>query len=752
MKKLKKFQEQAKEQLFKRSTDIISEKDTHNNLITFKSPTGSGKTFTMTKYIEAMIEWSREENVEKEIAFLWVSIGKGDLEEQSYNSINSNIQGETKVYKIDEVYQKDYLNSGDIVVFNWEKIRSRNKAGQWTNIVMKDQEEGNFVRCLEKTKERGTIIILIVDESHAVAEAQRAKELKAEIINADLTIDVSATPTLKGHTVNVDASKVIKEGMIKKEVIINSNLGEGNTETILLDSAYDKMKELKKAYKDNGVKIKPLCLIQLPNAEEGDEKRQIVEEFLNQKGITSKKEKLAIHLNQERLNSEREILCEYDNSVEYLIFKQAIDTGWDCPRAHVLIRFRETSNIVFDLQTVGRILRMPEQKHYGNPILDNAYVYTSDSQYEIAKESDPGANIIKKASGNRKNEYEDIKLKSFYKNRTDFGDVEADFYELSLKKIFCDNLGKNKTELKEKGIEIPTNPKETVIMDNEIIQTESLDQRSQEGLRRTGVSMTGVSLSNNDLETSFNEIIKNNLNSFAPSRSIETVRSSIYRYFMNCIGIKPGGDGIILMQSIVLKDNNKIKFCDAINRATLDYKGKKAKKNLEEQKNSGKDNDWEVPELYYLNPNTKESHSFKKFIIEGKNIAKYDSDIERRFAEYLDKSKDVKWWYKNGSEHKQENFGIKYEKQSDIKTFQPDFIVQFLDDSIGIFDTKAVDHNVDDTKIKAEALQKYIRNTKGKDLSGGIIIKNKARNFYINNKSTYRDFKGSQGDWEPLSF
>ena len=752
MKKLKKFQEQAKERLFERSIDIILKEDNDNSLITFKSPTGSGKTFTMTKYIEDMIKWSREENVEKEIAFLWVSIGKGDLEEQSYNSINSNIQGETKVYKIDEVYQKDYLNSGDIVVFNWEKIRSRSEDGQWTNIVMKDQEEGNFVRCLEKTKERGTIIILIVDESHAVAKAQRAEELKAEIINADLTIEVSATPVLNGYTVNADASEVKEEGMIKKEVIINSNLGEGDTETILLDSAYDKMEELKKVYKDNGVEINPLCLIQLPNAEEGDTKRKIVEKFLNQKGITVVNEKLAVHLDQERLNSEKEILCEYDNSVEYLIFKQAIDTGWDCPRAHILIRFRETGNIVFNLQTVGRILRMPEQKHYGDPALDNAYVYTNDSKYKIEEESDPGANIIKEESGNRKKEYKDIKLKSFYKNRTDFGDVEADFYELSLKKIFSDKLGKNKTELKEKGIEIPTNPEEIEIIDSESIPTDLLDQFAQEGLSRTGVSRRGVSLSNNDLETLFYIIIKSNLHSFAPVRSIKKVREAMYRYFMDCIGIKAKNNGFILMQNIVLKENNISKFRDAINCAILDYEGKKAKKNLEEQKNSGKDNDWEVPELYYLNPNTKESHRFKKFIIEGKNIAKYDSDIERNFAEYLDESEHVKWWYKNGSEHKQENFGIKYKKQSDIKTFQPDFIVQFFDDSIGIFDTKAVDYNVYDTEIKAEALQEYIKNTKRKNLFGGIIIENNAGNFYINKKSTYRVFNESPEDWKPVSF
>ena len=64
-------------------------------------------------------------------------------------------------------------------------------------------------------------------------------------------------------------------------------------------------------------------------------------------------ENLAIDLNEEKINNERKILCQKNNRVDFLIFKQAIDTGWDCPRAHILIKFRE-QNIIFELQTVGK--------------------------------------------------------------------------------------------------------------------------------------------------------------------------------------------------------------------------------------------------------------------------------------------------------------------------------------------------------------------------------------------------------------
>ena len=64
-----------------------------------------------------------------------------------------------------------------------------------------------------------------------------------------------------------------------------------------------------------------------------------------------------------------------------MLFKQAIATGWDCLRAKILVKLREKGNSTFEIQTVGRIRRMPEAKHYGQDLLDNCFVYTLDSKY-----------------------------------------------------------------------------------------------------------------------------------------------------------------------------------------------------------------------------------------------------------------------------------------------------------------------------------------------------------------------------------
>lgn len=123
------------------------------------------------------------------------------------------------------------------------------------------------------------------------------------------------------------------------------------------------------------------------------------------KGITERKDgqgngKLAIWLSEQKSET-LDWIAEPDNEIEFLIFKQAIDTGWDCPRAHILVKFRESHSETFEIQTVGRILRMPEQKHYASEELNRGFIYTN-VQSIIVKKEEYNPNIIKHLKATRK--------------------------------------------------------------------------------------------------------------------------------------------------------------------------------------------------------------------------------------------------------------------------------------------------------------------------------------------------------------
>ena len=110
------------------------------------------------------------------------------------------------------------------------------------------------------------------------------------------------------------------------------------------------------------------------------EEREIekVEKILRDKyGITRENKKLAVWLSEDKTKDVLDGIEAFDSSVDVLIFKQAISTGWDCPRASILLMFREIRSITFEIQTVGRIMRMPELRHYSEECLNRGYVYTN---------------------------------------------------------------------------------------------------------------------------------------------------------------------------------------------------------------------------------------------------------------------------------------------------------------------------------------------------------------------------------------
>ena len=76
--KLKPFQEKAIAKLREQFLDLWKSESRKIELI-FKSPTGSGKTFMTSQYIEQLIEKLPEED----LCFLWISIGKGSLHVQA---------------------------------------------------------------------------------------------------------------------------------------------------------------------------------------------------------------------------------------------------------------------------------------------------------------------------------------------------------------------------------------------------------------------------------------------------------------------------------------------------------------------------------------------------------------------------------------------------------------------------------------------------------------------------------------------
>ncbi|MDD2798629.1 MAG: DEAD/DEAH box helicase family protein [Bacteroidales bacterium] len=766
---LKDYQDTAIGQLVKSVSELLA-KDASNKVCVFQSPTGSGKTVMVAKFIEEIIK----ELPETDLCFLWVSIGKGDLHKQSKKSLERIFDGFPNVNLLEEEFfgSRNYIEQNEVVVVNWEKLYSKyasgENKGEWKNKVMREGEGVNFIEVLETTREKRKII-LIIDESHYASDAQRTSELR-QIISADVTLEMSATPKIqpsaqdiaKGNAkfIYVDPKDVIEEGMIKKELIINENLeklvdDEKTSQDIIIEAAYNKRLELKEAYTNAGSNINPLCLIQLPNAEAGVAKKEVIEAFLADKGITETNGKLAVWLSEEKSDGLDEI-SDFESEVEFLLFKQAIDTGWDCPRAHILIKLRDIQSYTFEVQTVGRILRMPEQMHYEDENLNTGFIFTNLQKITVQKE-DYNPNIIKHLKSLRKSIYKPLLLPSYYKSRVDFGDITFSFGK-TLEEVFCNafgieinptmvNTAENGEKIKAKGLTTDiTTYKESLLTDKKITGKE-FDEIT--GVLNDSDDRTALAkLADNDLQDMFSSVVKENLSGFAPKRSVPTVRGAIYQWFKKYLGINyQMENGIIHIQYLFLHDKNLSTFSRLLSEATGQYKPiKKAevKSKIEETIY-----DWDIKKEEFFNQHTDEKLDYKLCIYEPCYLGKNRSTPEKEFEKYLETKADkIEWWFKNGVS-KKDFFGIKYEENDLPQTFYPDYIIQLTSGKTFIGDTKA-GSTATEAKSRAEALQVYIKdqNAKGKNLVGGIIIKDDTKKWRVNQQVSYNYDKNDLTKWD----
>lgn len=762
MKELKKYQEQAIEELVTYS-NLYFKRDGKETIV-LQAPTGSGKTFTMARYMLELVN-----STDRDLCFLWISIGKGELHKQSMKSVKREIDDTLTCTLMENEFfgSRTVINQNEVVFINWEKIRNKDKStGEFKNILMKDKETTNFPEVVKATHDLGRQIVLIIDESHAGATTGRAKEIRDEIIVPDLTIEMSATPVLTNDMqarVVVDPTKVIDEGMIKKEIIINQDIDkivddEMDSERLILESAYQKRNELESKYREQNSNVNPLVLIQLPNSTAGENKKGSIIKFLEEKDITEQNGKLAIWLNDEKINNEADKLLDNNGTVQYLIFKQAIDTGWDCPRAQILVRFRETNSIIFEIQTVGRILRMPEAKHYMDEVLNRAYVYTNIQSIIIKKEV-YNPNIIKSLCAKRKEIYTSTPLKSYYKNRVDFGDITTSFYK-AFEHEFCKFFGinqingneltdsyNNMEKLRKKGVTTEYGKNDNIVSDV-TIKSENVDKDIKIDPM---TSFIKVDISASDLEAKYNNIISANLNGFAPKRSIPTIKQAILYTFKKYLGLESARGGIMYIQNMIV--TNEEIFSQLLNNSTNSYKPIHELEVNEKCDEEFNDN-WEIEESKNYNPETNQSIDSKLSLYQPLYMelksGKMDQ-LELDFIKYLDQYEDkIEWFWKNGAEHMKTNFGI---RKNDGSTFQPDFIVKFKDGSIGIFDTKAgKGFNENDNEIKSNALYQYIAQERfnGKNLIGGLVIQdNNVFKYY--QQPTYKTYKEAPELWENFS-
>ncbi len=752
------YQQKAVSELVDKTIRLLNLGGQRNKLV-FEATTGAGKTVMACQMLAGLMDelHDRGDSRYQEVAFIWFAPRK--LHIQSYEKLKGAFE-ETRTLRpimFGELDQNEGIRPGEILFVNWESVNKEN------NVMVREGDCSlSLYEITDRTKEEfGLPIVAIIDEEHMFWSKTADKSAAVlDRINPAVEIRISATPKTANpkEKVTVYRQDVIAAEMIKKEVVLNPEIELNFSDELelnanLIKAALDKRNQIAEAYKAVGSNVNPLLLIQLPNDTKesmttedtaiADQVKKYLEMMCD---ITTDNYRLAVWLAGEKENLID--LERPDNLTEVLLFKEAIALGWDCPRAAVLLIFRKLQSDQFSIQTVGRIMRMPEQKHYQKEILNSGYVFTDIAKDKIQiVTADAGYILNNTITAHRRENLKNVNLPSSYIERPNvernylgpdfrkvlheearrFWDIAEENLMFSLEELAkLDNYEESKPLPDSDDLQINENRKKvanSLRLDVKNINIEiPQDVHFQNEEQVLEVDTVKYARKATEIDRVFMAYIATKGHQFESKGRTDKIASYLLEILADFFGIYETE-----AKKVVLYHLNRPKFDRIIDSALERYVRIRDKARKESAaKRVFKKYGWEVPEERTYDNETNHieetgNHALLPFV--QLNQA---SNPEKDFVAYLEQnSQYIDWWYKNGDKGKQ-HYAIEYETgDKHVKSlFYVDFVIRMKNGHVYLFDTKSIGSD-DNASDKHNALLQYIKEntTEEQPLYGGVILR-----------------------------
>lgn len=727
------FQEQAVIRLLEMATEDSSDKQT----IIVKSPTGSGKTVILIGFVDEYLN-----KVNSNTAIIWLCPGKGDLEEQSRQKMCKVAPHRNTQNLFDAL--RNGFSAESITFINWELVTKKG------NTAIRDSERKNLYDRIAEAHRSGTEFIVIIDEEHSHNTA-KAKGI-IDHFSAKKIIRASATAIQNSRYefIEIDELDVIDEGLITRALYVNEGIGNNieiaDEYDYLLELADAKRKSIAARYMEvlpPGKIIRPLVLIQFPNGQK--ETICAVEKKLESMGYTYENGMVSKWMSEDKRDLP-ENLTENDAQPVFLLMKQAISTGWDCPRAKILVKLREGMSEQFEIQTIGRIRRMPEARHYDDDLLDFCYVYTFDEKYKAGMLA-----TIDKAYETRRlflkpkcktftleKEYRDLDFNGLGEREV----LECIYNTLSEKYHLGTDEQKNRQILSCHGYKIGREIHENII-EGVFSSTGMLaEATSYYGIReRVNTHKHGMRLlhSTDSIKTVIG----------LSTGNVKTILERLFRRESTRRKRKLLSLDTVEFYAFVINNEHQLReefraiTAGMVKQGGLTLEPKKGTFHIPEQ------------DFFKYDPSVKEeieylSNAYQEYT-SGYATSLVRSASEQLFEQYCEEQDDIDWVYKNGDTGRQ-YFSIVYlDGMQHQWLFYADYIVRKKDGTVWVIETKGGESKGKDKNIdiqignKFNAFKAYA--TKH-NLRWGFV-RDKDNRLYINNTEFSLDMSGEA--WKPLA-
>ena len=337
--------------------ELLQKLEGRKRELTFRAPTGSGKTHMMADLMNRVLEQHGD------VVFLVSTLSKGGLAEQNYESFCRNASNglfpHMRPYLINtEVGEEEGLYipvDYNVYVLPRDlfKKNGRLMQGAMSNFL-KTMTDEFFGQGLNRR------IYLIKDECHQATN-------NLDTLSDDFftrVINFSATPNLRRGQmpdVQVTDEEAVASRLIKRVELCDDP-------TIPVDAAIEKLVEVKKQYR-NLLNVNPCLIIQISNKDKAEEEwEERIKPALDRhqelkwmKIMDKAKDCDTNDIVKKHLPADKWKNYAKDNAstIDVIVFKMVISEGWDIPRACMLYQVRDTKSRQLDEQVMGRVRRNP---------------------------------------------------------------------------------------------------------------------------------------------------------------------------------------------------------------------------------------------------------------------------------------------------------------------------------------------------------------------------------------------------------
>jgi type III restriction enzyme len=390
--------------------------DGDKHAFSLTATTGAGKTVMAASAFEALFHGDDNFDFEADprAVVIWFSDDPSLNEQTRFRLLEASDRLEfTNLVVVENTFSREKFEAGKIYFLNTQKlgkksllVRGHNtdegvSPGQLTlfNDIRPDLRSHTIWDTIQNTIEDASLTLyLVLDEAHRgmretaekVTQNDKSTIVK-RLINGSSSAPaipvvwgISATVERFNNAMSgadgrstlpnvvVDATKVQESGLLKDTIILDIPNEVGQFDTVLVRRATDKIKESTAAWneyalqQDDAGVVVPLMILQLPNTPDPDEVGRSLEAIFQQWPELSQ-DALAHVLGDHKTQSFGRHRVPYispervqeSSWLRVLIAKDAISTGWDCPRAEVMVSFRPAKDRTHITQLLGRMVRTP---------------------------------------------------------------------------------------------------------------------------------------------------------------------------------------------------------------------------------------------------------------------------------------------------------------------------------------------------------------------------------------------------------